>query len=82
MKCPQDDVEIVVFGQRSLVCLKCSRVPRIGFDSPKKWRDYTLGAVILGALLFALSFVLSPNVLAYLRSFGSLFIVDGVFFSY
>jgi len=34
-KCTRDGGELAVLGGRTLVCLKCSRVPRVGFETPK-----------------------------------------------
>ncbi len=77
-KCPRDNGELALFGQGSLVCLRCSRVPRVGFDIPKSWRSYILAAMVLGALLLALSSTILPtNGFVDFRSSGLLILVGG-----
>jgi hypothetical protein len=49
--CTRDGGEVAVFGGASLVCTKCSRLLKVGFDVPVRWRNIGLGALIIGVVL-------------------------------
>ncbi|HLC10522.1 MAG TPA: hypothetical protein VJL56_01605 [Candidatus Bathyarchaeia archaeon] len=51
IRCTRDGGEVAVFGGTSLVCTKCSRLLKVGFDVPVRWRNIGLGALIIGVVL-------------------------------
>lgn len=59
LECGRDGGELVVFGNESLVCPKCSRLLSVGFDIPVIWRNTALAALAIAAALRIITVLVS-----------------------
>ncbi len=81
MRCGRDGGEIVVLGEDSLVCTKCSRLVRIGYNIPRKWSYAGLALLPGGIALYGLTFFAPvASVLTYPVNVAGLALLDGVVF--
>lgn len=80
-QCSRDRGSVVVYGEDSLVCIRCSRLVRIMYDLPRKWIYAGLAMLLAGVAWLSLESV-APGV-ASLTSpvrVGYVLLIDGVSF--
>ncbi len=54
-RCNRDGSVLVVYGEGSLACRTCSRVIKVGFDLPTRWRNTGFLVFVVGVLLYVLT---------------------------
>lgn len=80
-KCARDGGSVVVYGEDSLVCIRCSKLVRIQFDLPRKWTYAGLVMVLAGiAWLFLVSVAPGVASLTSPVSVGYVLLIDGISF--
>jgi uncharacterized membrane protein HdeD (DUF308 family) len=67
--------EVAVYGTDKLVNLKTSRLVRIGYSIPRKWRYAGIGLLFAGVVWFVLASFLA-QIVAY--SIGQILVIDGI----
>jgi hypothetical protein len=78
LQCGRDGGEVAVFGNNSLVCLKCSRLFKVGFDIPILWRNVGFAALAIGVTLRIIVPLISVPILGILIIPAGLLIVNGL----
>jgi hypothetical protein len=67
--------EIAVYGTDKLVNLKTSRLVRIGYSIPRKWRNAGIGWLLGGVVLYALAYFFAQLLL---YSIDQILLIDGI----
>jgi hypothetical protein len=78
VRCPRDRGELAAFGDASLVCTKCSRLLKIGYDVPVLWRNIGFAALIIGVILRILSALVSRPIAEILIIPAGLLLANGI----
>jgi hypothetical protein len=67
--------EIAVYGTDKLVNLKTSKLVRIGYNIPRKWRNAGIGLLLAGVVLYALAYFFAQLLL---YSIDQILLIDGI----
>ncbi len=81
IRCSRDDGEVAIFGDKSLVCTKCSRLLKVGLDIPVLWRNLGFAALIVGVILRILVALVSRPIANILIIPAGLLLANGIIFA-
>lgn len=80
-RCARDGGSVVMYGEDSLVCTRCSRLVRIMYDLPRKWTYAGLGMLLAGIAWLSLVSV-APDAASLTGpvNLGNVLLIDGISF--